>query len=58
MIHASSSATVCEGLVQASQHKNKMAEIGAGGQEWFLDYCVKKPLDYIKKIIRQKEIHA
>lgn len=58
MIHASSPESVCEGLMQVVQNKKEMSEIGTRGHEWFLNYCVAKPLEYIQQIIREKEIHA
>lgn len=60
MLHASTAQSVCEGLQQAAGDKTKMAQIGAGGRQWFLEYCVEKPLTHIKALIaaKEKSVHA
>ena len=59
MIHASSAASVAEGLLRVASDKNSMERMGQEGKAWFLEYCVQKPLGVIRELIQRKEaLHA
>lgn len=58
MLHASSAAEVCSGLEEVANNKQKAVRMGAQGKEWFLRYCVQKPLEHIKSLLAEKGIHA
>lgn len=51
MVHADSVETVFEALEKVAQNRKEMADIGMGGQAWFMKYCVMKPLEEIIQIV-------
>lgn len=51
MLHADSVETVFEGLEKVANNKTEMAEMGTGGHDWFMKYCVAKPIKEIMQII-------
>lgn len=56
MLHASSAASVYDGLKKLVQNKSSMDAMGDEGRQWFLTYCVERPLAIIKKIIHEKSV--
>ena len=54
MLHAHSATSVYEGIKKLLHDKKAMEEIGQRGREWFLTYCVQRPLSIIKTIIQEK----
>lgn len=56
MLHASSAASVYAGLKKLSEDKHSVQDIGDKGRDWFLTYCVNRPLSIIKKIIHEKSV--
>ncbi len=55
MLHAHSAASVFAGLKTLVQDKAGLEEMGRKGQQWFLTYCVNRPLAIIKNIIEEKK---
>jgi glycosyltransferase involved in cell wall biosynthesis len=60
MLHACSAASVYKGLSKLLHDKSDMKTMGLEGREWFLTYCVNRPVSSIKNIIDEKRvaIHA
>jgi hypothetical protein len=58
MINAYSVKTVVQGLEQLMHNKKAVQQVGEGGRQWFLKYCVEHPLDKITQIIREKQALA
>lgn len=54
MLHASSAQSVYTGLKAAVNHEGHRKVMGNKGREWFLTYCVQRPVSIIKNIIDQK----
>jgi glycosyltransferase involved in cell wall biosynthesis len=60
MLHAFSAQSVYEGLTTEIKNKSGLKDIGKKGREWFMTYCVNRPVAVIKKMIDEKSsaIHA
>lgn len=55
MFHAHSADSVCAALAKLVTDRALVQSVGEGGREWFLTYCVARPLNQLKKIIEQKK---
>lgn len=55
MLQASSAGDVCQALQAALHNKEAMREMGEQGKAWFDEYCVKKPLRHITRLIEEKQ---
>jgi hypothetical protein len=58
MLHATTPEEVCKGLEKVLNNKEETKQLGEKAREWFLQYCVEKPLAEIKRIIKEKEVDA
>jgi glycosyltransferase involved in cell wall biosynthesis len=56
MLHAASPASVREGFEEVLKNNKKVKEMGVKAKEWFMKYCVERPLATIINIIREKEM--
>lgn len=54
MMHGHSSQSVYTALVDLATNRQQALAMGEKGREWFLSYCVSRPVAYLKKIIDQK----
>jgi glycosyltransferase involved in cell wall biosynthesis len=55
MLHASTAEEVCQRLNQVANEKEKVKQIGEKAREWFIQYCVHRPLKEISRIINAKQ---
>ncbi len=55
MLHASSADSVCQALQTVWQNNEAAREMGREGKAWFDEYCVKKPLRHISRLIDEKQ---
>lgn len=55
MLQASSADDVYNGLKTVWKNKEAMHKMGEEGKAWFDEYCVKKPIQHIIRLIQEKQ---
>lgn len=55
MLQASSAEDVCRALKTVWQNEKAVRKMGEEGKEWFDEYCVRKPLQHIIRLIDEKK---
>jgi glycosyltransferase involved in cell wall biosynthesis len=55
MLNANSARMVFEGLSKLAANKSEVLSSGRKGKEWFLEFCVNRPINSIIKIIKEKQ---
>ncbi len=54
MLHGSSAETVLDGLSQLVENKEEVQKIADESRKWFLDFCVRRPVQEIIRIIQSE----